>query len=131
MLKIALWGLMSLGLTATACAIVRATNLTMRVTDMSYEYCITSTWASTELNLGIIATNLSLSRSIYRFFFTHAGNLLVGSSNDTANESTVCYDHCQLPRRLSRESAAELGFRNAGTDCEFVKKEAVVNMKEI
>lgn len=67
-LKLAVCCLMSLGLMATACAIVRATSLNTRVTDMSYEYCIASIWASTELQIVIIATNLSLGRSIFRFF---------------------------------------------------------------
>ncbi|CAG8972395.1 hypothetical protein HYALB_00007147 [Hymenoscyphus albidus] len=67
-LKIAVSCLMSLGLIATICAVVRATSLGTVVTDLSYDYCIAAIWANTELHLGIIATNLSLSRSIYAYY---------------------------------------------------------------
>lgn len=67
-LKLAVCGLMSLGLVATATAIVRASSLGTKTTDLSYDYCIAAIWANTELHLGIIVTNLSLSRSIYGYF---------------------------------------------------------------
>lgn len=59
---------MSLGLIATICAVVRATSLGTVVTDLSYDYAIAAIWANTELHLGIIATNLSLSRSIFAYY---------------------------------------------------------------
>jgi hypothetical protein len=63
--KIGVCGLMSLGLIATAVAIVRASSLGIKTADLSYDYCIAAIWANTELHLGIIATNLALSRMIW------------------------------------------------------------------
>jgi len=65
--KLAVCGLMSLGLIATAVAVVRASSLGTRTADLSYDYCIAALWANTELHLGIIATNLALSRMIWAF----------------------------------------------------------------
>jgi hypothetical protein len=66
--KIGVCFLMSLGLIATAVAIVRASSLGIKTADLSYDYCIAAIWANTELHLGIIATNLALSRMIWGFF---------------------------------------------------------------
>ncbi|EAT78163.2 hypothetical protein SNOG_14292 [Parastagonospora nodorum SN15] len=66
--KIGVCGLMSLGLIATAVAIVRASSLGIKTADLSYDYCLAAIWANTELHLGIIATNLALSRMIWGFF---------------------------------------------------------------
>jgi hypothetical protein len=63
--KVGVCGLMALGLIATAVAIVRASSLGIKTADLSYDYCIAAIWANTELHLGIIATNLSLSRMIW------------------------------------------------------------------
>jgi hypothetical protein len=63
--KIGVCGLMSLGLIATAVAIVRASSLGIKTADLSYDYAIAAIWANTELHLGIIATNLALSRLIW------------------------------------------------------------------
>lgn len=60
---------MSLGLIATAVAIVRASSLGLKTADLSYDYAIAAIWANTELHLGIIATNLALSRMIWSYFF--------------------------------------------------------------
>jgi hypothetical protein len=70
-LKLAVCGLMSMGLIATACAIVRASCLNTVTDDLSWAYCIAAIWGNTELHLGIIATNLSLARSIYGYFAGH------------------------------------------------------------
>jgi hypothetical protein len=64
-LKIGVCGLMGMGLIATAVAIVRASSLGIKTADLSYDYCIAAIWANTELHLGIIATNLALSRMIW------------------------------------------------------------------
>jgi hypothetical protein len=66
--KIGICGLMSMGLVATAAAIVRASSLGTKTVDLSYDYCIAAIWANTELHLGIIATNLALGRMIWKFF---------------------------------------------------------------
>lgn len=79
-LKIGVCGLMSLGLIATAVAIVRASSLGTKTADLSYDYCIAAIWANTELHLGIIATNLALSRMIWGFFW---GGAKAMSSNNT------------------------------------------------
>jgi hypothetical protein len=60
---------MSLGLIATAVAIIRASSLGIKTADLSYDYCIAAIWANTELHLGIIATNLALSRMMWSHFF--------------------------------------------------------------
>jgi hypothetical protein len=67
--KFGVCGLMSLGLIATAVAIIRASSLGIKTADLSYDYCIAAIWANTELHLGIIATNLALSRMIWALFF--------------------------------------------------------------
>ncbi|OBT75515.1 hypothetical protein VF21_04919 [Pseudogymnoascus sp. 05NY08] len=72
-LKIAVCGLMSLGLIATTTAIVRASSLGTTTTDLTYAYCMAAIWGNTELHLGIIAANLSLSRSIYGYFLAATG----------------------------------------------------------
>jgi hypothetical protein len=69
---------MALGLIATAVAIVRASSLGIKTADLSYDYCIAAIWANTELHLGIIATNLALSRMIWACFI--GGDALVTSN---------------------------------------------------
>ncbi|KFX97734.1 hypothetical protein V490_02647 [Pseudogymnoascus sp. VKM F-3557] len=79
-LKIAVCGLMSLGLIATATAIVRASSLGITTSDLSYAYCMAAIWGNTELHLGIIVANLSLSKSIYGYF--------IGSNRDGTSGAT-------------------------------------------
>lgn len=76
---------MSLGLIATAVAIVRASSLGIKTLDLSYDYAIAAIWANTELHLGIIATNLALSRMIWGFF---RGATTTLSSNQTPRYGT-------------------------------------------
>lgn len=83
--KIGVCGLMSLGLIATAVAIVRASSLGIKTADLSYDYCIAAIWANTELHLGIIATNLALTRMVWAFF---VGGAKPGSTNNTARYGT-------------------------------------------
>jgi hypothetical protein len=81
--KIGICGLMSLGLIATAVAIVRASSLGIKTADLSYDYAIAAIWANTELHLGIIATNLALSRMIWGFF--RGGTKPILSNNTPRN----------------------------------------------
>jgi hypothetical protein len=67
---------MALGLIATAVAIVRASSLGIKTADLSYDYCLAAIWANTELHLGIIATNLALSRMIWGCFVNEATSLV-------------------------------------------------------
>jgi hypothetical protein len=83
--KIGVSGLMSLGLIATAVAIVRASSLGLKTADLSYDYCIAAIWANTELHVGIIATNLALSRMIWGYFQERRKSL---SSNNTPRHGT-------------------------------------------
>ncbi|CAO2647051.1 Nn.00g079730.m01.CDS01 [Neocucurbitaria sp. VM-36] len=83
--KIGVCCLMSLGLVATAVAIVRASSLGLKTADLSYDYCIAAIWANTELHLGIIATNLALSRMIWTYFWKTQKSL---SSNGTPRYGT-------------------------------------------
>ncbi|KAF2690607.1 hypothetical protein K458DRAFT_438484 [Lentithecium fluviatile CBS 122367] len=88
--KAGVCGLMSLGLIATAAAIVRASSLGTKTVDLSYDYCIAAIWANTELHLGIIATNLSLSRMIWAFFWGGTKSL-TSRSRSHATGSTPRY----------------------------------------
>ncbi|KAF2822968.1 hypothetical protein CC86DRAFT_469567 [Ophiobolus disseminans] len=83
--KIGVCGLMSLGLIATAVAIVRASSLGIKTADLSYDYAIAAIWANTELHLGIIATNLALSRMIWASI---RGEKTLTSTNNTARYGT-------------------------------------------
>ncbi|MCJ1449297.1 MAG: hypothetical protein MMC23_009817 [Stictis urceolatum] len=68
-MKIAIWGLMSLGLIATACAAVRMSLFTGDLAaDLSWNRALISIWCGLEETLGIICANLALSRFIYTFF---------------------------------------------------------------
>jgi hypothetical protein len=77
--KIGICGLMSLGLIATAVAVVRASSLGTATADLSYDYAIAAIWANTELHLGIIATNLALSRMIWGYI--RGGTKSMSSNN--------------------------------------------------
>jgi hypothetical protein len=98
--KIGVCFLMSLGLIATAVAIIRASSLGIKTADLSYDYCIAAIWANTELHLGIIATNLALSRMMWSHFFgstlphTHTPRYGTGSglSRNTRNGYTKSSD---------------------------------------
>lgn len=83
--KCGVCGLMSLGLIATAVAIVRASSLGIKTADLSYDYAIAAIWANTELHLGIIATNLALSRMIWALFM---GDKTTLSTNNTRKYGT-------------------------------------------
>ncbi|KAL1853549.1 hypothetical protein VTK73DRAFT_8999 [Phialemonium thermophilum] len=65
--KLMIWGLMSLGLLATGFGIARALSLRLHTNDITWDYCITTIWSNLELLVGITATNLSLSRSMWAF----------------------------------------------------------------
>jgi hypothetical protein len=83
--KLSIWALMAMGLVCTACSAVRAKSLNAKAKDLACEYLsfwyihtlinnldeysIVVIWAMAELCLGIIATNLGLSRSIYFYIF--------------------------------------------------------------
>lgn len=91
---------MSLGLLATAVAIVRASSLGIKTADLSYDYCIAAIWANTELHLGIIATNLALSRMIWSFF--------VGSSTSlSSNTRTLRYGNGSHLSRNTRHGCTK------------------------
>ncbi|CRG91595.1 hypothetical protein PISL3812_08645 [Talaromyces islandicus] len=82
--KILLCGLMSLGLVATACALVRASSLGTSTKDLTYDYCVAAIWANVELHLGIIAANAACGNLIYgiiRSCFHHRGCLPKLSQN--------------------------------------------------
>ncbi|KAK2016094.1 hypothetical protein LZ32DRAFT_626466 [Colletotrichum eremochloae] len=67
--KLLVGGLMSLGLIATGFGIARAASLGLKTVDLSYVYAVTAIWSNLELYLGIIAGNLSISRSLWFYFF--------------------------------------------------------------
>ncbi|KAB5522107.1 hypothetical protein GE09DRAFT_500810 [Coniochaeta sp. 2T2.1] len=65
--KLMIWGLMSLGLTATGFGALRASSLGLVTDDLSWTYAIAAIWSNLELFLGINAANLALSLSIWGF----------------------------------------------------------------
>ncbi|KAK3385844.1 hypothetical protein B0H63DRAFT_188169 [Podospora didyma] len=81
--KASVAGLMGMGILATAFGILRASSLGLVTVDLSYAYCISAIWSNLELFLGVIAANVALGRSIYRYFFGGdlAGSTKGGSSN--------------------------------------------------
>ncbi|KAF1939446.1 hypothetical protein EJ02DRAFT_513844 [Clathrospora elynae] len=94
--KLGVCVLMSLGLIATAVAIVRASSLGTKSADLSYDYCIAAIWANTELHVGISATNFALSRMIWAFF---TGNQTSEPSGNTPRYGTSS----TLSKRKSRQ----------------------------
>jgi len=120
-LKIGVCGLMSLGLIATAVAIVRASSLGLKTTDLSYDYCIAAIWANTELHLGIIATNLALSRMVWGYFSgkqdasaNHTARYGTGGSSSNRSRSGYLkstdrspYDESALETRGSVDNASQ------------------------
>ncbi|KAI9691753.1 MAG: hypothetical protein M1822_007825 [Bathelium mastoideum] len=66
--KIAICGLMSIGLVATGFSVARAASLGLAVNDLSWTYCIAAIWSNLELHLGITAANLALARSWFVYF---------------------------------------------------------------
>lgn len=130
---------MSLGLIATACGIVRASSLGTTVTDLSFDYCIAAIWGNTELHLGIIATNLSLSRSIYGYFAGHIRALTSGSEKSTGLNSRG-YMNSYLSKSTkknnsrneleSTSSQIELGEQGIKKDMEFHIEEESIDTKD-
>lgn len=66
--KLAVGGLMSMGLVATGFGVARAASLGISSRDLTYVYAIVAIWSNLELFLGITAANLALSRSAYKYF---------------------------------------------------------------
>ncbi|KAI5255296.1 hypothetical protein E4T42_01991 [Aureobasidium subglaciale] len=98
--KAAVCGLMSLGLVATVCSAIRAASLGTTTDDLSYAYCIAAIWANTELFLGIIAANLALSRSIYKYFSEHAKKLASNTSGSRASRTPNLRNSLIRPSRM-------------------------------
>ncbi|KAI9687676.1 MAG: hypothetical protein M1820_010395 [Bogoriella megaspora] len=98
--KIAICGLMALGLVATGFSVARAASLGLAVNDLSWTYCIAAIWSNLELHLGIIAANLALSRSWYLYFSKGARAIKSGTS------------HSGLPNTPSRRSGYMLSRDN-------------------
>jgi hypothetical protein len=65
------WALMSLGLIASAFAILRATSFGVETDDLTWDYTVAAIWTNLELYLGIIAANVAVSHQIFRYFFPH------------------------------------------------------------
>ncbi|KAK3939752.1 hypothetical protein QBC46DRAFT_364621 [Diplogelasinospora grovesii] len=65
--KAAVWALTSLGLLATGFGVARAGSLSLTTDDMSWTYCTAAIWSNVELFIGIIAANMALTRSLWRF----------------------------------------------------------------
>ncbi|KAH0007167.1 hypothetical protein KCU78_g11912, partial [Aureobasidium melanogenum] len=102
--KAAVCGLMSLGLVATICSAIRAASLGTTTDDLSYAYCIAAIWANTELSLGIIAANLALSRSIYKYFTERARTF---TSNASGSRTTHLRNSFATPSRMGYVKSPE------------------------
>ncbi|KAG9670474.1 hypothetical protein KCU99_g6184, partial [Aureobasidium melanogenum] len=103
--KAAVCGLMSLGLVATICSAIRAASLGTTTDDLSYAYCIAAIWANTELLLGIIAANLALSRSIYKYFTECARSLTSNASG--GSRTTRLRNSFATPTRMGYVKSPE------------------------
>lgn len=69
--RLLVWCLMSIGLIATSFGICRIIVISCeRTGDRTWDYAKSGIFANCELFLGIIAANLSLSISMYRYFFS-------------------------------------------------------------
>ncbi|THW54959.1 hypothetical protein D6D20_09836 [Aureobasidium pullulans] len=112
--KAAVCGLMSMGLVATICSAIRAASLGTTTDDLSYAYCIAAIWANTELFLGIIAANLALSRSIYKYFTERAKTL---TSNASGSRTTNLRNSFATPTRMGYIKSPEpsLAFDMGGS----------------
>jgi hypothetical protein len=129
-LKVAVCGLMSLGLIATACGIVRASSLGTQVTDLSFDYCIAAIWGNTELHLGIIATNLSLSRSIYGYFAGHIKSLTSGGTGTNVSSRGYMNSYLSKSTKKSR-SRNEVESTSSQIELEHgIKKDMEFHVEE-
>ncbi|KAK4459860.1 hypothetical protein QBC42DRAFT_207171 [Cladorrhinum samala] len=86
--KVHVSALISLGLLATGFGVARALSLRLKAYDMSWTYAIASLWSSLELFIGIIAANVALSRSVYRF---------LRHGKPSAPQHARSADDCALP----------------------------------
>ncbi|KAK5129459.1 hypothetical protein LTR08_003252 [Meristemomyces frigidus] len=66
--KVAVCGLMSLGVISTTFALVRASSLGLNATDLSWTYCWAAIWGDIEFGTGILGANLALSRTYFEYF---------------------------------------------------------------
>ncbi|KAK3699629.1 hypothetical protein LTR37_016365 [Vermiconidia calcicola] len=90
--KLGVCGLMSLGLISTAFAILRASSFGGKPVDFSWTYAWTGVWADIEVNVGIIAANLSLSR-MYFVCLKNISRSMLGyghSSSSRIDTSSPC-----------------------------------------
>ncbi|KAK1991319.1 hypothetical protein LX36DRAFT_352245 [Colletotrichum falcatum] len=96
--KLLVGGLMSLGLIATGFGIARAASLGLKTADLSYVYAVTAIWSNLELYLGIIAANLSISRSLWYYFFGEKETPTYTSAyaNSSSHRSRSAYNSSRL-----------------------------------
>ena len=106
---------MCMGLIATAVAIVRASSLGTKTADLSYDYCIAAIWANTELHIGIIATNLSLSRMIWAFFLGGTRSLTSRSHSKSTSSGPRYGTGTRLSRNGYLKSNDRSPYGNTGS----------------
>ncbi|KAK5113311.1 hypothetical protein LTR85_010928 [Meristemomyces frigidus] len=82
--KIAVCGLMSLGVISTTFALVRASSLGLKTTDLSWTYCWAAIWGDIEFGTGILGANLALSRTYLHYFKKGLRNLTYRSKSRDA-----------------------------------------------
>ncbi|KAK6443081.1 hypothetical protein LTR95_000598 [Oleoguttula sp. CCFEE 5521] len=73
--KIAVCGLMSLGVISTAFAVVKTASLGLVTTDTSWTYGWAAIWGDLELGFGILGANLALSRTYWDYLSKSLFNL--------------------------------------------------------
>ncbi|KAL5118878.1 hypothetical protein ACEQ8H_003201 [Pleosporales sp. CAS-2024a] len=116
--------LMSLGLIATAVAIVRASSLGTKSIDLSYDYCIAAIWANTELHLGIIATNLALGRMMWSHFTDRRS----ATSPDDAQHTPPQYSSNGFSSRKARKGYVRSEHGALDTEAQSEARNSVENL---
>ncbi|KAK5734927.1 hypothetical protein LTR17_008560 [Elasticomyces elasticus] len=104
--KIGVCVIMSMGLIATAFAIVRAVSLSVTTVDTTYAYTYTGTWMMIETNLGIIATNLAPMRSVMHLFRRQVTQYTHNRSHQhSSNKAGTAEQNSSYGRRSERDMA--------------------------
>ncbi|KAK4545936.1 hypothetical protein LTR36_002500 [Oleoguttula mirabilis] len=87
--KVAVCGLMSLGVISTTFALVRASSLGLMTSDLSWTYCWAAIWGDIEFGTGILGANLALSRTYLDYFRKGVRNLTHRSKSRDAEAGQV------------------------------------------
>ncbi|OQN96682.1 hypothetical protein B0A48_17322 [Cryoendolithus antarcticus] len=87
--KIAVCGLMGLGVISTAFAVVKTASLGLVTTDTSWTYGWAAIWGDLELGFGILGANLALSRTYWDYLSKSLFNLTHHSSSHSRSNPSA------------------------------------------